>query len=83
MKCPKCTKVISDRSTICKHCGVRIVRKSDKIARKMTMNGRVAMASGGLLIFIAVILALNNTFGLAGLTFAVGAALAIIGKMMG
>lgn len=82
MKCPNCGQNINSTATICKHCRVRVVRKSDKIARKMTLNGRVAMASGGLLVCIAVVLVLNNALGLAGITFVVGAALIGIGKMM-
>jgi len=52
------------------------------MARKMTMNSRIAMASGGLLVLIAVILAINHTFIFAGVSFVVGAILIFIGKMM-
>ncbi|WP_247648413.1 hypothetical protein [Pseudodesulfovibrio sp. zrk46] len=67
---------------MCKHCGVKFVRKSDKMARRMTTSARIAMASGGLLVVIAVILALNNAYIFAGATFIVGALLGLIGKSM-
>lgn len=82
MKCPSCGKPINPRSNMCKYCNSHLVRKSDKMARKMTMNARIAMASGGLLIIIALVLAFNNALVFGGVTFTVGALLLLIGKMM-
>lgn len=83
MKCPNCKKTIKSQSRKCPHCGVRLVRRSDKMARKMTMNARISMASGGLLVILGIILAINSAYLFGGLTFAIGAALMVIGKMMG
>lgn len=48
------------------------------------MDGRIAMACGGLFIFIAVVVALSIGIGMwAFVTLALGGALMLIGKMMG
>jgi len=53
------------------------------MAQKMTVNGRIAMASGGLLIIMAIALAINGAMVFSSATFIVGALLSVIGKMMG
>lgn len=82
MKCPSCEKPINPRSTRCKHCGARLVRQSDKMVRKMTVNAWIAMASGGLLVVLSAILMLNGISLFAGVTFFVGIVLMITGKVM-
>ncbi|MBI9081010.1 MAG: hypothetical protein JEY79_14880 [Pseudodesulfovibrio sp.] len=82
MKCPKCGKNISSKVSCCKHCGTRFVRKSDKLAKKMTMDGRIAMACGGLLMFIGLVVFLNGGRLWAAIIFALGVLLTFIGKKM-
>lgn len=83
MRCPNCKKTINPAATICKHCGVRIVRKSDKIVRKLTVNGRIAMACGGLLVLMALASLLVETYPLGLFLAVIGATFIGIGKMMG
>lgn len=82
MKCPKCGKMLKPGSSKCRHCSVRIVRQSDKMARKMVVNSRIAMACGGLLVLISLILAINGVYVFAASTCVIGVALVGIGKMM-
>ncbi|MBG0789030.1 MAG: zinc ribbon domain-containing protein [Desulfovibrionaceae bacterium] len=56
MYCPKCHKPLPKDSSTCKYCGSRFVRQSDRMKRQMTINGRFAMACGGLMIFLALVL---------------------------
>jgi uncharacterized membrane protein YvbJ len=53
MNCPKCGTPLPDGWHTCKHCGARITRPSDKIARQMTSSGRFAMVCGGLMLLLA------------------------------
>lgn len=52
------------------------------MVKKMTVNARIAMASGGLLVVISAILMLNSISLFAGITFIVGLILIITGKVM-
>lgn len=83
MRCPSCKKTINPTATVCKHCGVRIVRKSDRIVRKLTVNGRIAMACGGLLVLMALAALLAGTYPLGLFLAVIGATFIGIGKMMG
>lgn len=83
MRCPSCTKFLKPSATVCKHCGVRIVRKSDRIVRKLTVNGRIAMACGGLLILMALAALLVGTYPLGLILAVIGATFIGIGKTMG
>ena len=82
MKCQHCGKAISNKAKSCKHCGSCIVRKSDKLAKKMTMDGRIAMACGGLLVIIAIVMFLYGGAMWAAFTLGLGAVLVLIGKKM-
>lgn len=83
MKCPKCKKSITNRSKVCRYCGVKIVRRSDKMAKKMTMDGGISMACGGLLILLGLVLVFNTGIDMWSMVaFGVGGALILIGKMM-
>lgn len=53
MNCPKCGTPLPEGWHTCKHCGARITRPSDKIARQMTTSGRFAMVCGGLVLLLA------------------------------
>ena len=83
MKCPNCNRLIHAQAQTCKHCGTRVVRKSDKMVRKMTMNARIAMACGGLLIIIGGIVGFYGAYTTAAITAGVGTLLILIGKSMG
>lgn len=52
------------------------------MAKKMAGNSLITMIGGGLLIFIAVILAIYDTLLFAGITASVGIVLLLIGKFM-
>jgi len=80
MKCPNCGKGINPRSKACKHCKTTLIRKSDKIARKMTVSPSLVMSSGAALLCLALILLLNGTHFFAGLTAVVGLVFLFIGK---
>lgn len=82
MKCPKCKKTIPSRSKFCKYCKVKIVRKSDKIAKKMVMEGNIAMACGGLLALIGIVLFIYGGGLWAAIMLALGALLTFIGMKM-
>lgn len=83
MKCQSCKKVIPPNAKACKHCGSKIVRKSDKMAKKLTMDGRIAMACGGLLILIAIVMFIYGGTFWTALVLGLGALLMFIGKQMG
>lgn len=83
MKCPKCNKKLSAKAKTCKHCGTKISRKSDKMIRRMTVSGRIAMASGCLLVVMAAVGAFYGAYIIAGVLAAVGGLLMLIGKNMG
>ncbi len=61
---------------------MRLVKKSDKMARKMTMSNQIAMISGGVLALIAVALLINGIMLVGGIAFALGALLILVGKKM-
>lgn len=82
MKCPSCGKSIRADAKVCKHCKTRLVRKSDKIASKMTVNSSAAMACGGILVLLGIALGFFDSLILALLTAGVGIALFIIGKAL-
>jgi ribosomal protein L40E len=82
MKCPHCGKNITAQATVCRHCGVHFVRKSDKIARRMTMNANVAIACGGLLSLLAVIAFLSRAYPLGLILAAFGVTFMVIGRML-
>lgn len=83
MRCPKCKKINNQTATVCKHCGVRFVRKSDRIVRQLTINGRISMACGGLLMLMAVAALLAGAYPLGLFLAVIGATFTGIGKMMG
>lgn len=82
MKCPKCNRMIRSQAKTCKHCGTRIVRKSDKLVSRMTMNGRIAVACGFMLIIIGGVIGFYGGYTVAAIAAGIGVALAIIGKYM-
>ena len=83
MKCPRCNEPMNPRSVTCKSCGAHILRKSDKMAKKMTVNRWISMAAGGVLIIIALVLAYSGAYLFGGIALGVGAVLILIGKMLG
>lgn len=82
MKCPNCNKTIPTRSKICKHCKIKITRKSDKLAKKMVMESNIAMACGGLLTLIAISLFIYGGGLWATILLTLGVLLIFIGKKM-
>lgn len=83
MNCPKCKKIISPQAKKCPKCGTRIVRKSDKMARSMTLNSRFAMACGGLFVLMAILLVIYSGDILwAGILLGLGVVMIFIGKKM-
>ncbi len=70
------------QATACRHCGVHFVKKSDKIARRMTMNAYVAIACGGLLSLLAVIAIFSQAYPLGLILAAVGITFMVIGRML-
>jgi len=82
MKCPHCHKGIKSSAKVCNHCGTKLNRKSDKMAKRMTMNNHIAMACGGLLILISVVAFIYGGGLWSGLVLLLGVALMVIGKMM-
>jgi len=82
MKCPQCGKNISPQAHQCKKCGTKVVRESDRMARKLTMSGLPAMACGGLLVLIGLILMINGAYQMGGLSLGVGVVFLIIGKLL-
>jgi len=82
MKCPNCGKGIRPEARVCPHCKTHLIRKSDKMARKMTVNSAAAMACGGLLIALGVVMAFFDSLILALIIAAVGIALLIVGKAL-
>ena len=82
MKCPQCGKNISAQAHACKRCGARIVRKSDRMARKLTMSGLPAMACGGLLVLIGLISLINGAYQMGAISLGVGVVLLILGKLL-
>ncbi|MGL1862757.1 MAG: hypothetical protein OCC46_09585 [Pseudodesulfovibrio sp.] len=74
---------MNPRSATCKSCGARILRKSDKMAKGMTVNRWISMAAGGFLIIIAIALAYNEAYLFGGIALGVGAVLILIGKFLG
>lgn len=80
MKCPQCGKGIRADAKVCKHCKTRLIRKSDRMARKMTVHPAIAMASGGILVGVGVVLAIYDSFILGGVTAGIGAVLMVIGR---
>lgn len=81
MKCPKCKKPVSKTAKKCKHCGAKFVRKSDKMARQMTISGKFAMACGGLMVILAIVLFIyGGDFFWMGVLGVLGALLVLVGK---
>ncbi|WP_157917484.1 hypothetical protein [Pseudodesulfovibrio profundus] len=56
------------------------MRRSEKMARKMMINSRIAQASGGLLIFLSVPLGFYEAYLFAATTLIAGSTLLFIGK---
>jgi ribosomal protein L40E len=83
MKCPRCGKIITAGAVQCRHCRVHIVRPSDKIVRKMTVNSRIAVACGGLLLFMGAAALMAAAYPLGLFLAVVGGTFIVIGKMMG
>lgn len=82
MYCPNCKKPLPKGKTTCKHCGTTFNRESAKMARQMTVSGRFAMACGGLMILLALLLFLYGGAGwlLELILCALGALLIFFGK---
>ncbi len=83
MKCQNCGKSIKRQAKSCKYCGVRIIQKSDKMAKKMTMDGGIAMACGGLMVIIAIVMAIYGGRMWAAIILILGCLLTFIGKKIG
>ncbi|ADU63505.1 MAG: hypothetical protein KUA35_11660 [Pseudodesulfovibrio sp.] len=82
MKCPRCGKIITAAAAACRHCGARIAKPCEKLTRRMTANGRIALACGGLLILMAVAALLAGAYPLGLFLAVIGATFTGIGKMM-
>ncbi len=82
MKCPNCGKTIKATRHSCKYCGTKLVRKSDKMASKMTMNAGVSLVAGGLLAFLGLIMLLYGMYVMGGISFGLGVLLVLVGKKM-
>ena len=84
MNCPKCGNPLPEGRTICRHCGAKIVRPSKKVARQMAASGRFALACGGLMILLAVVLFIYGDADLFWQIVLIGLGLALIfiGKKM-
>lgn len=83
MKCPNCGKNISTQAHSCKHCGKKIIRKSDKMAQKIIVNSKVALACGGLLFLIGGLLLFYGAYQMGAIALAVGVAFMAIGRLLG
>ncbi|QGY38887.1 zinc-ribbon domain-containing protein [Pseudodesulfovibrio cashew] len=82
MKCPSCGKSLNPRAVRCTGCGTRLIRPSDKLARKMTAGRGLSLACGGLLVWLAVFLFFNDAMLFGTITAVAGAALLFLGKTM-
>ncbi|BCS88409.1 hypothetical protein [Pseudodesulfovibrio sediminis] len=79
MKCPKCSKSVSNLAKHCPQCGTRFIRQSDKLASKMALSGRLTTLCGGGLIFLGVLAFLYGS-GLGGtILLGIGVLLALTG----
>ncbi len=83
MKCPCCGKTISAQAHSCKYCGKKFIRKSDKMAQKIIVNGKVALACGGLLFLVGGLLLFYGAYQMGAIALAVGIAFMSIGKLLG
>ncbi|MFH1914721.1 MAG: zinc ribbon domain-containing protein [Pseudomonadota bacterium] len=82
MKCPRCGKIITAAATACRHCGARIAKPCEKVTRRMTANGRIALACGALLAFLGVAAFMAGAYPVGLLLAVIGIAFCVIGKMM-
>jgi len=82
MKCPRCGKIITAAAAACRHCGVRIAKPCERITRRMTANGRIALACGGLLLLLGLAALLAGAYPAGMLLSVVGITFCAIGKMM-
>lgn len=82
MKCPRCGKIITAAAAACRHCGVRIAKPCERITRRMTANGRIAMACGGLLAFLGVVALMAQAYPVGMLLAVIGITFCVIGRMM-
>ena len=83
MNCPKCGKSLKPQARRCTQCGTVLTRKSDALSRKMTLNRGLALACGGLMVFVAVLLFLSGSLMAGGVLLGLGAVVALIGRKMG
>jgi len=68
---------------MCPKCGTRIIRKSDKMARSMTLNSRFAVACGGLFVLMGILLGIHSGASVWMATLlGLGAVMILIGKKM-
>lgn len=83
MKCPKCERPLKKHSTQCPHCGQLLPRgQAAKKAGQMTMNPKLCMAVGLLMLFIGFILLISDAEYFSMLPLGVGGALIFLGKKM-
>ena len=82
MKCPQCGKKIGAQTHICRRCGAKIVRESDRMARRITMTGLPAMACGGLLVLTGLIALINGAYQMGGISLGIGMVFIILGKAL-
>ena len=83
MKCPNCKNTIGKQSIQCPRCGQLMPRRvSSGTAAKMTMNSKLSMAVGLLLLFIGFVLLINGTEYLSILPMVLGTTLMFVGSKM-
>ncbi|WP_147822353.1 hypothetical protein [Salidesulfovibrio onnuriiensis] len=83
MRCPKCSKPIKKQTLQCPHCGQLLPRgNAAKKTDQMTMNPKLCMAVGLLMLFIGFILLISDAEYFSMLPLGVGAALLFLGKKM-
>ena len=82
MKCPKCGKTISNQAHVCKHCKTRIVRKSDKMANKLIISGKMAIICGAILALVGLALILTGSYVVGGIALAIGMLTIFLGTRM-
>lgn len=82
MKCPNCGKGLNPRAKQCTACGIRLVRQSDKMARKMTVNTGIATGCGFLLVALGGAMLVYETILFGVVAALAGVLLILVGKAM-
>ena len=80
MKCPNCEKVLNPRARQCTACGTRLIRQSDKMARKLTVNTGIATGCGCLLVALGGAMLVYETILFGVVTALAGILLILLGK---